>query len=49
MRWQNWLAQILVDNAGKPPAAPSSLETGEALFDMIMRDAGGDGGHVIGK
>jgi NAD(P)-dependent dehydrogenase (short-subunit alcohol dehydrogenase family) len=33
-RWGG--AQILVNNAGKSPVAPSSLETGEELFDKIV-------------
>jgi NAD(P)-dependent dehydrogenase (short-subunit alcohol dehydrogenase family) len=33
-RWGG--AQILVNNAGKSPVAPSSLETSEQLFDMII-------------
>jgi NAD(P)-dependent dehydrogenase (short-subunit alcohol dehydrogenase family) len=33
-RWGG--AQILVNNVGKSPVAPSSLETGEALFDLIF-------------
>lgn len=33
-RWGG--AQILVNNAGKSPVAPSSLETSQALFDMIL-------------
>jgi NAD(P)-dependent dehydrogenase (short-subunit alcohol dehydrogenase family) len=33
-RWGG--AQILVNNAGKSPMAPSSLETSEALFDKII-------------
>jgi NAD(P)-dependent dehydrogenase (short-subunit alcohol dehydrogenase family) len=33
-RWGG--AQILVNNAGKSPVAPSSLETSEALFDKII-------------
>ena len=33
-RWGG--AQILVNNAGKSPLAPSSLETGEDLFDEII-------------
>jgi NAD(P)-dependent dehydrogenase (short-subunit alcohol dehydrogenase family) len=33
-RWGG--AQILVNNVGKSPVAPSSLETSEELFDMVM-------------
>jgi NAD(P)-dependent dehydrogenase (short-subunit alcohol dehydrogenase family) len=33
-RWGG--AQILVNNVGKSPSAPSSLETSEKLFDMIV-------------
>ncbi len=33
-RWGG--AQILVNNAGKSPVAPSSVETSQALFDMII-------------
>ena len=33
-RWGG--AQILVNNVGKSPVAPSSLETAEALFDLIF-------------
>src|SRR5262249_7217690 len=33
-RWGG--AQILVNNAGKSPIAPSSLETSEELFDKII-------------
>ena len=33
-RWGG--AQILVNNVGKSPIAPSSLETSEELFDMII-------------
>lgn len=33
-RWGS--AQILVNNAGKSPVAPSSLETSEELFDKII-------------
>ena len=33
-RWGG--AQILVNNAGKSPIAPSSLETSEKLFDMVI-------------
>jgi NAD(P)-dependent dehydrogenase (short-subunit alcohol dehydrogenase family) len=33
-RWGG--ADILVNNVGKSPVAPSSLETSEALFDMII-------------
>ena len=33
-RWGG--AQILVNNAGKSPVAPSSVETSQALFDMIV-------------
>jgi NAD(P)-dependent dehydrogenase (short-subunit alcohol dehydrogenase family) len=33
-RWGG--AQVLVNNVGKSPVAPSSLETDEALFDMII-------------
>ena len=33
-RWGG--AQILVNNVGKSPVAPSSLETSEKLFDMVI-------------
>lgn len=33
-RWGG--AQILVNNVGKSPVAPSSLETSEELFDMVI-------------
>jgi NAD(P)-dependent dehydrogenase (short-subunit alcohol dehydrogenase family) len=33
-RWGG--AQILVNNVGKSPVAPSSVETSEALFDMVV-------------
>ena len=33
-RWGG--AQILVNNAGKSPVAPSSLETSQKLFDMVL-------------
>jgi NAD(P)-dependent dehydrogenase (short-subunit alcohol dehydrogenase family) len=33
-RWGG--AQVLVNNAGKSPVAPSSLETGQDLFDKIV-------------
>jgi NAD(P)-dependent dehydrogenase (short-subunit alcohol dehydrogenase family) len=33
-RWGG--AQILINNVGKSPLAPSSLETGEALFDKVI-------------
>jgi NAD(P)-dependent dehydrogenase (short-subunit alcohol dehydrogenase family) len=33
-RWGG--AQILINNAGKSPVAPSSVETSQALFDMII-------------
>jgi NAD(P)-dependent dehydrogenase (short-subunit alcohol dehydrogenase family) len=33
-RWGG--AQILVNNAGKSPVAPSSVETSEALFDLVV-------------